>query len=157
MAIVGYTNAGKSTLLNVLTNSNVIAENKLFATLDPTTRRVRFPEEREIILSDTVGFIHDLPPDLTNAFKATLEELGDADLLLHVIDISNPIHFEQIQSVENILSSLDLQHVKRINVYNKMDAMEEGFQAPDDGIGISTIQKIGLEYLLNQIEMTLWK
>ena len=157
VAIVGYTNAGKSTLLNVLTNSNVIAENKLFATLDPTTRRVRFPEEREIILSDTVGFIHDLPPDLTNAFKATLEELGDADLLLHVIDISNPIHFEQIQSVENILSSLDLQHVKRINVYNKMDAMEEGFQAPDDGIGISTIQKIGLEYLLNQIEMTLWK
>jgi GTP-binding protein HflX len=157
VAIVGYTNAGKSTLLNVLTNSDVIAENKLFATLDPTTRRIRFPEEREIILSDTVGFIHDLPPDLTNAFKATLEELGDADLLLHVIDISNPIHSEQVQSVENILSSLDLQNVKRINVYNKMDAMEEGFKVPDDGIGISTINKNGLEELLDEIENALWE
>jgi GTP-binding protein HflX len=157
VAIVGYTNAGKSTLLNVLTNSDVIAENKLFATLDPTTRRIRFPEEREIILSDTVGFIHDLPPDLTNAFKATLEELGDADLLLHVIDISNPIHNEQVQSVENILSSLDLQNVKRINVYNKMDVMEEGFKVPDDGIGISTINKNGLEELLDEIENALWE
>lgn len=105
VAIVGYTNAGKSTLLNSLTNSEVIAENKLFATLDPTTRRIRFPEEREIILSDTVGFIQDLPPELTNAFKATLEELGDSDLLLHVIDASNPNYLEHIKSVEKILLS----------------------------------------------------
>ncbi|HMV44592.1 MAG TPA: GTPase HflX [Leptospiraceae bacterium] len=157
VAIVGYTNAGKSTLLNVLTNSDVIAENKLFATLDPTTRRIRFPEEREIILSDTVGFIHDLPPDLTNAFKATLEELGDADLLLHVIDISNPNHNEHIQSVENILSSLELLDVKRINVYNKIDQMEEDFKTPKDGIGISTLNRIGLEKLLETIEKVLWE
>lgn len=156
VAIVGYTNAGKSTLLNTLTNSEVIAENKLFATLDPTTRRIRFPEEREIILSDTVGFIHDLPPELTNAFKATLEELGDADLLLHVIDISNPNYEEQISAVESILESLELNKIKKINVYNKIDSLSEGFFLPEEGFAVSARNRIGLEILLNQIEEILW-
>ncbi len=152
VAIVGYTNAGKSTLLNALTNSNVIAEDKLFATLDPVTRRVRFPEEREIILSDTVGFIHDLPPDLTNAFKATLEELGDADLLLHIVDISNPNYQEQIEAVEKILSELDLITINRILVYNKIDALPEEFHVPDDGISVSSLNKTGFDTLLQEIE-----
>src|SRR6185295_11781545 len=92
VAIVGYTNAGKSTLLNSLTEGDVLAEDKLFATLDPTSRRLRFPREREVIITDTVGFIRDLPEDLRNAFRATLEELADADLLLHVIDVSDEDH-----------------------------------------------------------------
>ena len=90
LSIVGYTNAGKSTLLNALTDSAVLAEDKLFATLDPTSRRLRFPRDREVIITDTVGFIRDLPPDLVNAFRATLEELADADLLLHVVDAVRP-------------------------------------------------------------------
>ena len=96
VAIVGYTNAGKSTLLNTLTGSEVLAEDKLFATLDPTTRRLRFPREREIILADTVGFIRDLPRDLAQAFRATLEELDQADLLLHVVDAADPAREQQI-------------------------------------------------------------
>jgi len=156
VAIVGYTNAGKSTLLNTLTNSNVIVENKLFATLEPTTRRVRFPQEREIILSDTVGFIHDLPPELTNAFKATLEELADADLLLHVIDVSNPAYLEHITSVEKILESLGLEQIPRIPVYHKVDLCENLELLPKEGILVSSITKFGLENLLREIETTLW-
>ncbi|MDV6235587.1 GTPase HflX [Leptospira ellisii] len=125
VGIVGYTNAGKSTLLNALTNSEVLSENKLFATLDPTTRRIRFPEEREIVISDTVGFIHDLPPELSNAFKATLEELGDSDLLVHVVDISNPDHKLQMEAVEKILEELELSHIPTIQVYNKIDRLEK--------------------------------
>ena len=157
VAIVGYTNAGKSTLLNSLTNSEVIAENKLFATLDPTTRRVRFPKEREIIISDTVGFIHDLPPDLSQAFKATLEELGDADLLLHVIDSSNLNYLEQMNSVEYILDSLDLKKIPRIEVFNKIDLANEKFYLTEGAIGVSALEKKGLEELLNLIEKTIWE
>ncbi len=152
VAIVGYTNAGKSTLLNSL----VIAVDKLFATLDPTTRRVKFPEEREIILSDTVGFIHDLPPELTNAFKATLEELGSADLLLHVIDVSNPNYQEHIMAVEKILESLDLSGVKQIRVYNKIDSLVDIEFTPGDGIALSAEKKIGLDLLLTKIEEAVW-
>lgn len=124
-AIVGYTNAGKSTLLNALTGATVLAEDKLFATLDPTTRRLRFPDERELVLTDTVGFIRDLPPDLVAAFKATLEELEEADLLLHVVDISNPAFEEQIEAVERILEELELQALERLIVFNKIDAAPE--------------------------------
>ena len=101
-SLVGYTNAGKSTLLNALTKSEVYAEDLLFATLDTTSRRLRFPRLQEVIFTDTVGFIRDLPKDLVAAFKATLEELQDADVLLHVIDASNPQIHSQVEAVEKI-------------------------------------------------------
>jgi GTP-binding protein HflX len=123
VAIVGYTNAGKSTLLNTLTNSEVLAEDKLFATLDPTTRRLRFPREREIIIADTVGFIRDLPQDLAQAFRATLEELAEADLLLHLVDAADPDHENQIAAVEKILTDLGLAETPRIMVMNKLDLL----------------------------------
>lgn len=126
ISIVGYTNAGKSTLLNTLTNSRELVENRLFATLDPSSRRLRFPRDIEVIITDTVGFIKDLPQDLVVAFRATLEELESADLLLHVIDISNPRHMDQIRSVEKILGDLNLQKLQIIRVLNKQDLV-----APD--------------------------
>src|SRR5439155_15535652 len=113
ISIVGYTNAGKSTLLNALTQSNVLAENRLFATLDPTSRRLRFPREHEVIITDTVGFIRDLPRDLVAAFRATLEELEDASLLLHVVDAADAARDEQIEAVERILTSLGLHEKPR--------------------------------------------
>lgn len=124
-ALVGYTNAGKSTLLNRLTDSEVVAENKLFATLDPTTRRLRFPKEYEIVLADTVGFIRNLPKELTEAFQATLEELESADLLIHVADASHPELDRQIESVEIILAEMELADTPRIQVLNKWDAVPE--------------------------------
>lgn len=124
IAIVGYTNAGKSTLLNTLTNSTVLSEDKLFATLDPTSRRLRFPEEREVILTDTVGFIRDLPSELQDAFAATLEEVGDADLLLHIVDASDPAYEEHIRSTERILASLGYGEIPRQLVFNKSDRLD---------------------------------
>jgi GTP-binding protein HflX len=121
VSIIGYTNAGKSTLLNSLTKSETFVEDKLFATLDTASRRLRFPREREIVITDTVGFIRDLPKDLMAAFSATLEELEDADLLLHVVDISNPRFEQQIASVERILAELSLAEKKRLLVFNKID------------------------------------
>lgn len=156
--IVGYTNAGKSTLLNAMTNSSVLSEDKLFATLDPTSRRMRFPEEREIIISDTVGFIHDLPPELSNAFKATLEELGDSDLLLHVLDISNPEHRMHLEAVETILEDLGLSDIPRILVYNKVDGLPEEArnellrESDPDTIYVSAVKGFGLDTLLRRIE-----
>ncbi len=124
-AIVGYTNAGKSTLLNALTGATVLAEDKLFATLDPTTRRLRFPDEQELVLTDTVGFIRDLPEDLVAAFKATLEELSDADVLLHVVDVSSDGWEERMQAVERVLSDLDVAEKPQIVVFNKTDQVED--------------------------------
>lgn len=121
ISIVGYTNAGKSTLLNTLTQSRVFTENRLFATLDPKSSRLRFPREREAIITDTVGFIRNLPRELFAAFRSTLEELKDADLLLHVIDISNPEFENHIQAVEKILAELDLQSKPILRVFNKED------------------------------------
>lgn len=126
VSLVGYTNAGKSTLLNALTGSSVLTENKLFATLDPSSRRLRFPEERELILTDTVGFIRDLPKELMEAFQATLEELEEADLLLHVVDASNPEMHMHITAVERILERLELQNLPRILVLNKCDLLPPG-------------------------------
>lgn len=125
ISIIGYTNAGKSTLLNTLTNSNVLAESRLFATLDPSSRRLRFPKDTEVIITDTVGFIRDLPKELMAAFRATLEELESADILLHVIDISNPRFVDQIESVEHIISELDLEAIPVIRVLNKQDMVEK--------------------------------
>ena len=127
ISIIGYTNAGKSTLLNTLTQSRERAEKRLFATLDPSSRRLRFPRDIEVIITDTVGFIKDLPKDLMVAFRATLEELEGADLLLHIIDISNPRFKEQIESVEKILGDLKLTDIPSIRVLNKKDLLDREY------------------------------
>ena len=121
-ALVGYTNAGKSTLLNALTRSEVLAEDKLFATLDPTTRRLRFPEEHELVLADTVGFIRKLPTELVESFKSTLDEVREADLLVHIVDISHPTFEEQIEVVNRTLAEIDKTEKPMIMVFNKVDA-----------------------------------
>jgi GTP-binding protein HflX len=160
ISIVGYTNAGKSTLLNAITGSEVLAENKLFATLDPTSRRLRFPQEREVIITDTVGFIRDLPKDLVAAFRATLEELYDADLLLHVVDAGDPVRDEQVEAVENILGSLGLMEKPRLMVWNKADLLPaEEIQAllrSRGGVAISAAQREGLASLLAKADTTLF-
>ena len=124
ISIVGYTNAGKSTLLNTLTSSTVHAEQRMFATLDPTSRRLRLPYEQEVILNDTVGFIRDLPPDLIAAFRATLEEIADSDLLIHLIDASNSRWEQQLESVDKILADLDFGNIPRLVVFNKADLVD---------------------------------
>jgi GTP-binding protein HflX len=124
ISIVGYTNAGKSTLLNTLTQSTVLAEKRMFATLDPTSRRLRLPHEQEVILNDTVGFIRDLPPDLIAAFRATLEEISDSNVLIHLLDASNPRWDQQLVSVEKILTDLELTQIPRLVVFNKSDLID---------------------------------
>ncbi|HST51451.1 MAG TPA: GTPase HflX [Pyrinomonadaceae bacterium] len=123
ISIVGYTNAGKSTLLNALTSSEVLAEQRMFATLDPTSRRLRLPREQEVIVNDTVGFIRDLPPDLIAAFRATLEEIDDSDLLVHLVDASNPRRQQQLESVERILNELGHTDIPRLVAFNKSDLL----------------------------------
>ncbi|MCI5226685.1 MAG: GTPase HflX, partial [Candidatus Electrothrix sp. AX2] len=125
VSLVGYTNAGKSTLLNTLTDSHIQAQDMLFATLDPTSRRLRFPQDTEIIITDTVGFIRHLPAELLKAFESTLEELFEADLLLHVIDISNPAWKEQVRVVEDLLRKLALEQIPCLRVYNKIDRVHD--------------------------------
>jgi len=158
ISIIGYTNAGKSTLLNTLTHSDVAAENRLFATLDPSSRRLRFPRDIEVIVTDTVGFIQDLPQDLMVAFRATLEELESADLLLHVIDIGNPRFEDQIASVERILADLDLDAVPTIRVLNKKDRVDpEAIPALcriHDGIAVSATDRSSLMPLIQRMEAT---
>jgi GTP-binding protein HflX len=124
VSIVGYTNAGKSTLLNALTKSEVHAEQRMFATLDPTSRRLRLPRDREVIINDTVGFIRDLPPDLLSAFRATLEEISGSDLLIHAVDVSNPRWSQQIHSVKRILEELKLSEIPVVLALNKADLLE---------------------------------
>jgi len=161
VSILGYTNAGKSTLLNTLTHANARAENKLFATLDPYSKRLRFPRDREIILTDTVGFIKDLPPDLKTAFRATLEELETATLILHVVDVSSPRFEEQLDAVERLLVELDLQWIPRITVFNKTDLLKNGQAAHNmaqrfDGVAISALDRESLRPLVARIEFMLW-
>ena len=156
ISIIGYTNAGKSTLLNQLTHSRVLAENKLFATLDPSSRRLRFPRDIEVIITDTVGFIRDLPKELMAAFRATLEELENADLLLHIIDISNPRHPDQIRSVETILDELNLCSIPMIRVLNKVDRVNpeirKGLIRRLDGIAVSALNRSTLKPLSEKME-----
>lgn len=161
ISLVGYTNAGKSTLLNVLTRSEVYAERKMFATLDPTSRRLRLPEEREVIINDTVGFIRDLPKDLVAAFRATLEEIQESDLLLHVVDASNPRAVQQIDSVEKIIGELGYGKFREIVVLNKADAAspesldelrrQVTLDSNRDCVAISAIRGEGLGEMLSKI------
>jgi GTP-binding protein HflX len=161
VAIVGYTNAGKSTLLNALTQGDAQAEDKLFATLDPISRRLRFPREREVVLTDTVGFIRDLPGDLVAAFRATLEELEDADLLVHVVDAADDDYEQHVAAVTGILRDLDLGEKPRILVFNKTDLL-----APEDaarrargmdGVTVSALDRPSFGPLLGRIERALWR
>jgi GTP-binding protein HflX len=156
LSAVGYTNAGKSTLVNTMTKSEVLSEDRLFSTLDPVSRRMRFPNEREVILTDTVGFIRDLPPDLDNAFRATLEELEDADVLLHVVDISDTSFPEQIAAVERILGELSLTEIPKVLVFNKIDRVPpeewENVCRRYDAIGICAQDDATLGPLLEEIE-----
>ena len=156
LSIIGYTNAGKSTLLNALTNSEIEAADKLFMTLDPTSRRLRFPRQGKVIITDTVGFIADLPEDLITAFRATLEELADANLLLHVIDAADPRINEKIGAVESLLCDLGLSDIPILRVLNKIDLVPED-QADNlvrrfAATAVSAVDRSGLETLVNTAE-----
>lgn len=160
VSILGYTNAGKSTLLNALTNSDVLVENKLFATLDTRSRRIRFPREREVVITDTVGFIRDLPKDLFAAFRATFEEAQDADLLLHVVDVSDPGLPEHMKTTDEILGKLGLAAVPCLLVLNKADLLPDGeaarIAAGREGFAVSALDRASLRPLLVEIERRLY-
>lgn len=153
-AIVGYTNAGKSTLLNLLTDAGIEANDRLFDTLDPTTRKKRISDTQEILLSDTVGFIRKLPHHLVSAFKATLEELAYADLLLHVVDVSDPNWEIHAATVDKVIEQLGAQEIPRVMVYNKADKCDE-LPAARDGVLFSAKTGEGTEALLAVIEKAL--
>ncbi len=167
VALVGYTNAGKSTLLNTLTDTEVFVEDKLFSTLDPTTRRLSLPNDQEVLLTDTVGFIQKLPPTLVAAFRATLEELNEADLLLHVVDITQKNAAEQSQTVDDLLDDLNLGAKPRIIAINKIDLLTEDsevidpyseqFGGDNEMVLISAIKGWGLDRMLQLIADTLGK
>ncbi len=157
-SIVGYTNAGKSTLLNSLTGAAVLAEDKLFATLDPTTRRLRLPTNQNVLLTDTVGFIRKLPHGLVEAFKATLEEVVQADLLLHVVDVSHPQAQEQIAAVDTVLKEIGADGKPTLMVFNKVDQLNgsrtvlNGFlEKHPHGVAISATTKEGVPELLSEL------
>ncbi|HEY4182155.1 MAG TPA: GTPase HflX [Kofleriaceae bacterium] len=165
IAICGYTNAGKSTLLNALTagsagEGGALVANKLFATLDPVSRRLRFPQEREVVVTDTVGFIRDLPQELVRAFSATLEEMHDADLLVHVVDASDPDREQQMRTVEGVLSDLGLGDKPRVLVWNKADRLEptdaEYLARHGGGFVVSSLDRSTFGPLLLAIEKALW-
>ena len=161
ISIVGYTNAGKSTLLNALTSSHVLAEERMFATLDPTTRRLRLPREQEVIINDTVGFIRNLPPDLLAAFRSTLEEIAGSRLLIHLVDAANPRWQQQVASVDRILTELEFDRIPRLLVFNKADKLDEaslsamkrtaGCRDAGDCVDISALRPHTLLPLLTQI------
>jgi len=156
IAIVGYTNAGKSTLLNALTKGSVLVENKLFATLDPSSRRMRFPNDKEVIFVDTVGFIRELPKELVTAFRATLEEVGEADVLLHLVDASSPEAASQITVVEETLASLGFGDSPRLLVMNKIDLLSElerkSLENTYGALMVSSLKRIGFEQLLSRLQ-----
>jgi GTPase len=159
VSVVGYTNSGKSTLLNLLTRSSVEVEDKPFSTLSPTSRLIKYPDRKNIIVTDTVGFIEDLPKVLLRAFVATLEELDDATLLLHLVDIGSPDFEERINTVERILATLNLSEKKQLLVFNKTDKVESSFvekmQLRYGAISISCLTGQGIDQLVHAIEMEL--
>lgn len=169
ISIVGYTNAGKSTLLNTLTKSEVFTEDLLFATLDTSSRRLRFPMDREVIITDTVGFIRSLPKSLMGAFKATLEELKDADILIHLVDCSNPRFEEHINEVDAILAELELAQKPRLLVFNKADLLPNMKKSDPlafmkvrqltrkfSAITLSASDRKSLEPLLKELQQRFW-
>lgn len=157
VALVGYTNAGKSTMLNALTDSNVLAEDKLFATLDPVVRKITLSGGTEALLSDTVGFINKLPHDLVEAFKSTLEEVSNSDLILQVVDISCPYHEKQMRVVDGVLESLHAADIPRIIVFNKADAVPScDLPAESENrLNVSVLRGTGIEKLLSAVELKL--
>ncbi|HVR19148.1 MAG TPA: GTPase HflX, partial [Polyangiaceae bacterium] len=159
VAIVGYTNAGKSTLLNTLTGADVLTENKLFATLDTRARRLRLPSGTHIVLTDTVGFIRDMPKDLFAAFRATFEEASDADLLLEVVDASDPEHDEHLETTTSLLDELGLSEKPRLRVYNKVDRLDadgqDALAGRPEGIVVSGRDSASAARLLSPIERAL--
>jgi GTP-binding protein HflX len=155
VALVGYTNAGKSTLLNLLSGADALAEDKLFATLDPIVRKITLPNGSECLLSDTVGFINKLPHDLVNAFRSTLDEVNDADLVLHVVDSSSDYYEVQMRVVEEVLTSLGAMDTPRIDVFNKIDKPEA--KPRTGGVAISASTNAGIDSLLKAIEEALAK
>ncbi len=156
LSIIGYTNAGKSTLLNALTESRIDTDDQMFVTLDTTSRRLRFPRHGDVIITDTVGFINDLPPDLVAAFRATLEELSDADLLLHVVDASDSNLERKIEAVNRVLADLDLRSIPRLLVMNKADQVTskamEGLCLRYDAVAVSALKREGLGRLIQKAE-----
>ena len=160
LSIVGYTNAGKSTLLRALTKTDVFVAEKMFATLDPASRRLRFPRDREVILTDTVGFIRDLPPDLVAAFRATLEEITDASLLLHVVDASAPGIERRIAAVREVLEEIDQGRTPELLVFNQIDRLPPGVGASIaeryGGVAISALRRGGLSDLIERADERLW-
>jgi GTP-binding protein HflX len=159
LSLIGYTNAGKSSLLNALTNSEVEAKDQLFSTLDPTSRKLRFPREGEVVVTDTVGFIADLPPDLVTAFRATLEELADADLLLQVVDAADPELERKLEAVDRLLEDLELAHIPKLLLLNKADlvAPEElaALARRHDGLPVSASTRAGMAELIAAAETRL--
>ena len=160
LSIVGYTNAGKSTLLRALTRTEVHVADQMFATLDPTSRRLRFPREREVIITDTVGFIRDLPAALVAAFRATLEELADASLLLHVVDAATPESERRIEAVRGVLRDIGID-APELLVFNQIDRMGDGegeaLARRHGGVAVSALQRFGLPGLLARAERLLWE
>ncbi|HCE03816.1 MAG TPA: GTPase HflX [Acidobacteria bacterium] len=159
LSIVGYTNAGKSTLLRALTQTDVYVADQMFATLDPVSRRLRFPREREVIITDTVGFIRNLPADLVTAFRATLEELSDASLLLHVVDASAPDCDRRMEAVREVLDEIGMR-APTLLVFNQIDKLEPGEGAAlalrYRGVAVSALKRTGLGTLLERAEQMLW-
>jgi GTP-binding protein HflX len=161
VSIVGYTNAGKSTILNKMTRSGVTAEDKLFATLDPTSRRMRFPEQREVLLTDTVGFIRNLPKELLEAFRSTLEEVLEGDLVLHVVDAASPEIDTHMETVNSLLDELGAQDTPRLVVLNQIDRVPpERWQELKERYGAvltSAVTGEGMDALLLEIERRLFR
>jgi len=166
VALVGYTNAGKSTLLNALTGAGVLAEDQLFATLDPTTRRAALPDGRDVLITDTVGFINNLPTMLIAAFRATLEEINEASVIVHVLDITHPNAAEQADTVEKVLEELGADDKPTVMALNKIDAfggegaisiveLTKGLNLPADVVAVSARERVGLDKLLATVEALL--